>query len=110
MGGPFAGVDPPPGAPAVRIRDLDFYAFRDDRISYNWCMVDVVDIFHQVGYRLLPESPLPDGLDGYGPPRSTDGVPAPDSFFVSAAHADVAADIFLRMIDEDYVSQTASAK
>eukprot|EP00927_Polykrikos_kofoidii_P006124 TRINITY_DN12473_c0_g1_i2.p1 TRINITY_DN12473_c0_g1~~TRINITY_DN12473_c0_g1_i2.p1 ORF type:complete len:383 (+),score=60.88 TRINITY_DN12473_c0_g1_i2:113-1261(+) len=98
--GPFAGVPPPPGpAPVVRIRDLDFYAFTGTRVSYNWCMVDVVDILQQGGYKVLPETALPDL--GYPAPTGQQGLPAPDSQWVNVA--DTAASImpFERMIEED---------
>eukprot|EP00747_Dinoflagellata_sp_TGD_P169236 gnl/TRDRNA2_/TRDRNA2_197703_c0_seq1.p1 gnl/TRDRNA2_/TRDRNA2_197703_c0~~gnl/TRDRNA2_/TRDRNA2_197703_c0_seq1.p1 ORF type:complete len:444 (+),score=56.22 gnl/TRDRNA2_/TRDRNA2_197703_c0_seq1:75-1406(+) len=106
--GPFAGVHPPKGDPTVHIRDLDFYAFSKGKISYNWCMIDVVDIFQQVGYNVLPPAPLPN--DGYNPPRAMDGIPAPDTAFVDPSAAARATIPFRKMIDEDLVSQSLAMR
>jgi hypothetical protein len=75
--GEFAGVPPPPNRPWVRVRDLDFYLLEGRRIKINWCMIDVVDIFDQVGYHVLPPAPMPTA--GYMAPSAMDGLPAPTS-------------------------------
>lgn len=107
--GPFAGVPPPPGpAPVVRIRDLDFYAFEGTRISYNWCMVDVVDILQQGGYRVLPEASLPDL--GYPAPTGQQGLPAPDSQWVDEEDAAKSMMPFVQMVQEDLGAQSMEAR
>ena len=112
--GPFAGVPAPAGGRTVHIKDLDFYAFDgSERISYNWCMVDVIDILQQGGYRVLPvRSPLiDDGL--YPPPRAVDGLPAPNSLFADVRlrrEAEAMAAVLLRAIRSDYIEQDARAR
>lgn len=78
---PFAGVPPPPEHPWVFVHDLDFYLLEGDRIKINWCMIDVVNLFDQVGYHTLPPAPMP--MDGYLPPKAMDGMPAPLSAMVT---------------------------
>jgi len=104
----FAGVSAPVSKPVVRIRDWNLYAIHENRISYNWCMVDIVDIVQQGGYHVLPPAPLPeDGL--FPPPNSMDGIPAPNSNFVNISHTKEAAKVFGRMIQEDFVAHEAMA-
>jgi len=106
---PFAGVPPPPGpAPLVRIRDLDFYAFTGSRISYNWCMVDVVDIVQQAGYKVLPKPDLPDL--GYPAPTGQEGLPAPDSKWVKVADTAASTMPFERMLEEDFGALLTDAR
>jgi len=106
--GPIAGVPPPIGAPVVRVRDLDFYALVGSRISRNWCMIDVVDVLQQGGYRVLPPSALPD--TSYSPPSASGGLLAPDSGLVSASSTAHAARAFRSMLDEDLAKQSDQAR
>ena len=71
----------------MHIKDLDFYAFRDGAIVFNWCMIDVIDVLRQGGYQVLPRTTplIDDGL--YPAPRAMDGLPAPNSIYVNAALA-----------------------
>ena len=71
--GPFVGL--PAANQHVVVRDIDYYLIESGRIVTNWCMVDVVDILQQVGYKLLPPAPLPNL--GYKVPSAMDGLPAP---------------------------------
>jgi len=107
--GDFVGIPAPPGAPLIKIKDLDFYIFRDRQIHYNWCMVDLVGILQQGGYQVLPPAPLPNGID-YLPPRAMDGIPSPDSNFVDPSAAALAMVPFQGMLQEDLVEQSIAAR
>jgi predicted ester cyclase len=78
-------------------------------IWYNWCMVDVIGILEQGGYAVLPEAPMPNGID-YLPPRAMDGIPAPDDQYATKEAADNARVVVTAMIHEDFVEQKHSAK
>jgi len=64
----------------VTIRIFDFYKMRDDKIFYNWMILDTVHLMLQVGYRVLPKAPLREGW--VQAPRAMDGIPAPISRLV----------------------------
>lgn len=98
--GEFAGVPPPRDQPKVRVRDLDFYIIEGNRIKVNWCIVDVVDLFEQVGYNVLPRSPLPQL--GYGAPRAMDGFPAPLSSMFTPEDAADSLKTWQAALHEDY--------
>merc|ERR1711974_391485 len=80
---PFAGVPLPSIKPFIRIHDLDFYLMEGNRIKINWCIIDVISLFEQVGYKIMPPAPMPSG--GYRAPNAMDGFPAPLSETVNAA-------------------------
>lgn len=105
--GPFAGVEPPPDHPWVVVHDLDFYLLEGDRIKINWCMVDVVNLFDQVGYHTLPPAPMP--MDGYLPARAMDGIPAPLSAMVSPEDTEESTKIWRASLDEDFLGSSNAA-
>jgi predicted ester cyclase len=106
--GPFAGVAPPPGNPWVKIRDLDFYIIENNRIKINWCIIDVVDLFSQGGYELLPPSPL--AKDGYFAPKAMEGFPAPLSAFVQPEDTAASTAIWTEAVREDYLLGVGGAR
>jgi len=103
----FAGVPAPPSKPWVQVRDLDFYLLEGDRIKINWCMIDVVDLFQQVGYNILPPAPM-DTL-GYLPPAAMDGVPAPLSATVNPETTKESEKIWRAAVKEDYLEGSSAA-
>jgi len=62
-------------------RIYDFYMMRGDKISYNWMLLDMVEIMYYSGYRVLPKSELREGW--VSPPAAMDGIPAPISRLVN---------------------------
>merc|ERR1719295_268444 len=42
----------------VTVRIFDFYQMREDKIYYNWMLLDMVQIMYYAGFRVLPEAPL----------------------------------------------------
>jgi len=104
----LAGVPPPPSKPWVRVRDLDFYLLEGDRIKINWCMIDVVDLFQQVGYNVLPPAPM-DTL-GYLPPAAMDGVPAPLSAAVNVETTRESEKVWRAAVKEDYLEGSSAAR
>jgi predicted ester cyclase len=72
---PIAGVPPPSNNPIVVVPDLDFYSVKESKIAYNWCLIDVLAIFDQVGIHVLPAPTMP--YLGYKAPKAMDGSPAP---------------------------------
>eukprot|EP00928_Gymnodinium_smaydae_P045401 TRINITY_DN30270_c1_g4_i3.p1 TRINITY_DN30270_c1_g4~~TRINITY_DN30270_c1_g4_i3.p1 ORF type:complete len:424 (+),score=38.74 TRINITY_DN30270_c1_g4_i3:47-1273(+) len=98
--GEFAGVPPPSNHPKVRIHDLDFYVLEGNRIKKNWCIVDVVNLFEQVGYQVVPKGPLPYG--GYQAPDAMDGFPAPLSSMFTKEHAAESEQVWLAALRNDY--------
>jgi len=105
---PFAGVPPPAGKPWVKIHDLDFYLLEGSRIKVNWCLIDVVDLFTQVGYQVLPPAPLP--MDGYRAPNCMDGSPAPMSAMVDPRDTLASEKVWRAAVQEDYVLGTGDAR
>jgi len=106
--GPFAGVPPPASKPWVRVHDLDFYLLEGNRIKINWCIIDVVDLFEQVGYQVLPPAPLP--MDGYKAPNAMDGFPAPLSAAVDPRDTVVSEKVWRAAVREDYLLGTGGAR
>mmetsp|Transcript_121083 Transcript_121083/g.343054 ORF Transcript_121083/g.343054 Transcript_121083/m.343054 type:complete len:410 (-) Transcript_121083:439-1668(-) len=98
--GEFAGVPPPPEHPWVVVHDLDFYLLEGDRIKINWCIIDVVNLFDQVGYHTLPPAPMP--MDGYMPARAMDGVPAPLSAMVDPRATARSEAVWRAALQEDF--------
>jgi predicted ester cyclase len=105
--GEFAGVPPPKNKPFIRLRDIDFYLLEGDRIKVNWCLVDIIDMFEQVGYHVLPPAPLPNL--GYLAPASMDGGPAPLSAAVDPKDTERAEATFRRALEEDHLLASADA-
>ena len=64
------------------MRIYDFYIMREDKIFYNWMLLDMVEIMYYAGYRVLPKAALPEGW--VQPPAAMDGVPSPISRLVDA--------------------------
>lgn len=106
--GPFAGVPPPPEKPWVRLPDLDFYLLEGDRIKINWCIIDVVALFEQVGYDVLPPAPMPNL--GYLAPSSMDGFPAPMSAAVDPSDTPRSLKIWKSALQEDLVDGSFDAR
>jgi len=105
--GDWAGVPPPPGGLKLRIRDLDFYQLDGNRISINWCIVDVVDMFQQAGYNVLPEAPLPSL--GYYAPYAMDGLTAPLSSMFTPEDAAASRKVWEAALAQDYDQQSLEA-
>jgi len=61
-------------------RIYDFYMMREDKICYNWMLLDMVEIMYSAGYQVLPKSELREGW--VAPPAAMDGIPAPVSRLV----------------------------
>jgi len=81
----------------------------DDKIHYNWCMVDIVGIMQQGGYQILPPAPLSHGIN-YLPPRAMDGIPSPDSNFVQPEDTEMARKAFRQMLEEDFIKQSTASR
>ena len=65
----------------VTMRIYDFYIMRENKIFYNWMLLDFVELMYYAGYRVLPESPLREGW--IQAPAAMDGIPAPISRLVN---------------------------
>jgi len=107
--GDFAGVPAPANHPWVHIRDLDFYLLDGDRIKYNWCIVDVVDLLIQGGYDVLPPAPMKTRSHGYLPQTAADGIPAPYSAMVLPNDTVSSTTVWLEAIHEDYLAMDGTA-
>lgn len=75
----------------VTLRITDFYNVREEtpshgRVTYNFMMIDWADTLRQIGRRMLPPAPLPEGI--VLPPSANDGVPAPLSVLCQAEKRD----------------------
>lgn len=106
--GLFADVPPPTSKPWVKVRDLDFYLMEGDRIKINWCIIDVVDLFMQVGYNVLPQPPM--STDGYLAPFAMDGFPAPVSAAVDTKVTISSEEVWRAALQEDYVLNNGDAR
>jgi len=106
--GPYAGVPPPASKPWVRVRDLDFYLVEGDKIKINWCIIDVVDMFMQVGYNVLPPPPM--ATDGYLAPKAMDGWPPPLSAKVHPKATAASEQIWRAALHEDYRLHAGDAR
>jgi predicted ester cyclase len=105
---PFAGVPPPKHKPWVRIPDLDFYLIQGDRIKINWCIVDIVAVFQQCGYEVLPPAPMK--TEGYKAPNSMDGFPAPLSASVNPEDTAKSNALWSAAVKEDYLLNVGGAR
>ncbi|CAE8726368.1 unnamed protein product [Polarella glacialis] len=106
--GEFAGVPPPKSHPKVMIRDLDFYVLEGKRIKINWCLIDVVDLFEQVGYQVVPKGPLKS--EGYRAPNAMDGLPAPSSSMFTKEDAARSEQVWQAALHDDYDLGTGEGK
>jgi len=88
----------------VTIWDLDFYRIdkTKGKISYNWCLIDFVDLMRQVGYQVLPKPALREGF--MLPPSALDGIPAPISRLVRPQDTQVSEAIILALLLEDFLT------
>jgi len=88
----------------VTIWDLDFYQIDEtgEVISYNWCLIDFVDLMRQVGYQVLPKPSLREGF--MLPPAAMDGIPAPVSRLVSSEDTLVSQELIQGLLLDDFVS------
>ena len=86
------------------IWDLDFYQIDEagEVISYNWCLIDFVDLMRQLGYQVLPKPVLREGL--MLPPAAMDGIPGPVSRLVRPEDTQMALDIVTALVLEDFVT------
>lgn len=99
--GPLMGVLP--GNQVVTFRICDYYSI-PGRISYNFMMFDVVDIFRQAGLSVLPPATLPE--EGYvSPSWRMDGIPAPLSAFADPKQAEITRALALKSLTEDWQLQ-----
>lgn len=105
---PIAGVPPPSDHPIVHVPDLDFYLLEGDRIAINWCLIDVLAIFEEVGYRVLPPSPL--SYHGYQPPSGMDGFPAPLSMLVTSNISAESERVWRAALEEDFEHRSLTAQ
>eukprot|EP00091_Calanus_sinicus_P024507 TRINITY_DN882_c0_g1_i4.p1 TRINITY_DN882_c0_g1~~TRINITY_DN882_c0_g1_i4.p1 ORF type:complete len:227 (+),score=68.17 TRINITY_DN882_c0_g1_i4:94-774(+) len=64
----------------VTMRIFDFYIMNEDKIFYNWMLLDFVELMYYAGYRVLPKSGLREGW--VQAPAAMDGIPAPISRLV----------------------------
>lgn len=51
----FCSINPPKYMMPVTIMHWDFYLMREDKIRYNWMLIDVVDLMRQAGHQVLPK-------------------------------------------------------
>jgi len=88
----------------VTIWDLDFYKIdpTGKMISYNWCLIDFVDLMRQLGYQVLPKPGLTEGL--MFPPAVMDGIPAPVSREVRPDDTILSQAIIQTLLFEDFVT------
>ena len=79
--GPFVG-QPPPNR-IVRYRIFDFYRMKNDKICYNWMILDTVHLLFEAGHNVLPRNKNPLKQGWVRPPNAMDGIPAPLSCTVN---------------------------
>eukprot|EP00441_Pelagodinium_beii_P030993 CAMPEP_0197708776 /NCGR_PEP_ID=MMETSP1338-20131121/128122_1 /TAXON_ID=43686 ORGANISM="Pelagodinium beii, Strain RCC1491" /NCGR_SAMPLE_ID=MMETSP1338 /ASSEMBLY_ACC=CAM_ASM_000754 /LENGTH=616 /DNA_ID=CAMNT_0043292707 /DNA_START=33 /DNA_END=1883 /DNA_ORIENTATION=+ len=99
--GHFAGL--PPSHKVIKIADIDYYLIEDGVIKVNWCLIDVVSMLQQSGYKLLPEGKLPDL--GYMPPNNMDALPAPQDEFVFEADTKLARAVVEEALKDDFLGE-----
>jgi len=90
------------------IWDLDFYKIDEEtgaKISYNWCLIDFVDLMRQVGYQVLPKPALQEGF--MLPPAAMDGLPAPVTRLVKPEDSLISKMIIQELLMEDFVEGVA---
>ena len=105
--GPFAGV-PPTHAP-VRVRICDFYRMEDDKIAYNWMMLDVADFMRSSGRRVLPAAAALPDEGTFHPPRAMDGIPAPLSAYSSPEASQASKAVATALLAAEWEGQADSA-
>ena len=105
---------PPSGITAtlapVTIRIFDFYLIDEEqeKIKYNWMILDLVDLMHQAGdARVVPKPPLREGwIQG---PRAMDGAPAPISELTDPALGPRAKAIVDALFEAQFVTGVSEA-
>lgn len=84
----------------VTIRIYDFYIMRGEKIFYNWMLLDTVGLMLEVGYRVLPKSPLRENW--VQAPAAMDGIPAPISRLVNPVDSVDAKNIVIEALLDDF--------
>jgi len=94
----------------VTIRIFDFYLIDEEqeKIKYNWMILDLVDLMHQAGdARVVPKPPLREGwIQG---PRAMDGAPAPISELTDPALGPRAKAIVDALFEAQFVTGVSEA-
>jgi len=90
----------------TNIRICDFYKIEGQRISYNWMMLDMVDLMLQAGFRVLPKPALRDSW--VRPPDTMDGIPAPLSRVTSPVESKAARALVAAILQKEWQLQDAS--
>merc|ERR1711935_1333561 len=91
----------------VTMRIYDFYIMREDKIFYNWMLLDFVELMYYSGYRVLPESPLREGW--VQAPSAMDGIPAPISRLSDPLEGQFSKSLVVDALYHDFVNgETAS--
>ena len=91
----------------VTIRIYDFYIMRDDKIFYNWMLLDMVELMYEAGYRVLPKARLPEGW--VQAPAAMDGIPAPISRLVNHSLNPLSVAMAEEVLTFDLVTGTSTA-
>ena len=105
--GPFIGVDSP--NITVRYRIFDFYRLKNDKIEYNWMVLDAVHLLYQAGYDVLPNNPCPLKQGWVRPPKAMDGFPAPISALVDPSDTALSKVIAREAMKNDLLSTSGKA-
>jgi len=104
--GPFCGVPAP--NKVVRYRIFDFYIMRDDKIWYNWMILDCIHLLYQAGYEVLPNNLTPLKQGESRVPNAMDGLPAPWSRSVNPEDSIIAKAIAQQVLEHDLLRDRAS--
>jgi len=108
--GPLCTAEPSENMMPVTMRIFDFYLMREDKIFYDWMLIDTVDLMLQAGHRVLPKAALREGF--VRPPNAMDGIPAPISRLTNMDDASIAKDIVSQALhydlEADITESTAS--
>ena len=97
--GSFFGV-PAPNM-LVRYRIFDFYIMREDKIWYNWMILDSIHLLYQAGYDVLPNNLTPLKQGESRVPNAMDGLPAPWSRSVNPQDSLIAKAIAQEVMEHD---------
>ena len=97
--GSFFGVPAP--NKLVRYRIFDFYIMREDKIWYNWMILDSIHLLYQAGYDVLPNNLTPLKQGESRVPNAMDGLPAPWSRSVNPQDSLIAKAIAQEVMEHD---------